>query len=432
MQESYPTYYLFGFTFNANPLAKISWKSLVLHIENRLNPWKKKFLSKGGRLALIKAIISTKVINDGFKVIIGRGNRAPFWEDVRGVSRSLKNECPRIFALATKSGKVDDFGEEQPHGRLGVGFLPNGSFSSGSFRRKLEEAGIESLQNNDLLWQRIFPPKVEIFVWQLLRGRTMVKDVLHRFSFSPNVSLACQLCNSGVESVNHLFLHCSWSWSLWSSCMGWGDINCCPNGTLLEWAVNWDGLCPAKKSERAWQTLFVAVIWTLWEKRNHVVFKGQSACVAQTVDMVKFQVAWWFKHQGKGSTGSITHMILNLKVCCTENVNVRRAKDARWIPPPLNILKFNVDGSTRRSPGDAGIGGVMCDSNGKVWCIFFIFSYFVGVQNSYTAEILAIQKAIDLCTDNPEVAGREILITSDSKIVVSWVHSDDFGSIDNL
>ncbi|KAK0584469.1 hypothetical protein LWI29_013775 [Acer saccharum] len=55
-QASLPITYL-GFPLGGRPGSKNFWNSLVSRIENRLTPWKRKFLSKGGRLVLIKSVI---------------------------------------------------------------------------------------------------------------------------------------------------------------------------------------------------------------------------------------------------------------------------------------------------------------------------------------------------------------------------------------
>ncbi|KAK3188208.1 hypothetical protein Dsin_027769 [Dipteronia sinensis] len=52
--------------------------------------------------------------------------------------------------------------------------------------------------------------------------------------------------------------------------------------------------------------------------------------------------------------------------------------------------------------------------------------------DSNSAEILAIKKALDLCLSEPSLHGRVISIVSDSKTAVSWINSDDFGSLDNV
>ena len=93
-------------------------------------------------------------------------------------------------------------------------------------------------------------------------------------------------------------------------------------------------------------------------------------------------------------------------------------------------LKFNVDGSARGKPGQAGIGGIMRNSEGSTLCRF---SIAVGFQNSNTDEILAIRKACELCASNPSLADRNIQIVSDSSVAVSWANNiDNFGSLTHV
>ena len=110
---------------------------------------------------------------------------------------------------------------------------------------------------------------------------------------------------------------------------------------LVDWAKAWKSLYPAKKSERAWGTLFFAMVWTTWEIRNQVVFEGKVVIVVQVVDMVKIRVAWWFKHHGCGSKETMTAILFNLKDLCTD-VNIGKLiKIEEWTPPAHYGLKFN-------------------------------------------------------------------------------------------
>ena len=77
------------------------------------------------------------------------------------------------------------------------------------------------------------------------------------------------------------------------------------------------------------------------------------------------------------------------------------------------------------NPGDAGIGGVLRNSCGKVVCVF---SAYVGFEDAITAEVLAIHRACLLISSKPNLAGRFITIFSDSKSTVSWANGKDFGS----
>ncbi|KAK2662349.1 hypothetical protein Ddye_000923 [Dipteronia dyeriana] len=57
-KASHPISFM-GFLLRGRPGSKAFWDPLVDKIEKRLAPWKMKFLSKGGRLVLIKAVISS-------------------------------------------------------------------------------------------------------------------------------------------------------------------------------------------------------------------------------------------------------------------------------------------------------------------------------------------------------------------------------------
>ncbi|KAK2651313.1 hypothetical protein Ddye_018802 [Dipteronia dyeriana] len=123
--------------------------------------------------------------------------------------------------------------------------------------------------------------------------------------------------------------------------------------------------------------------------------------------MVKFRIVWWFKHLGKGSQDSVQALLLNFKELCVESSKKSRHRIQDWIPPSGDNLKFNVDGSSRGKPGPAGIGGVLRDSYGKILCLF---SFYVGIADSNSTEILAVRKAIELVTTNIDLRGKVISV----------------------
>ncbi|KAI9156673.1 hypothetical protein LWI28_010398 [Acer negundo] len=109
--------------------------------------------------------------------------------------------------------------------------------------------------------------------------------------------------------------------------------------------------------------------------------------------------------------------------------NFRLAKVEEWVPPSFDSLIFNVDDSTRGSPGQVGIGGVLRDHRGKVLCLF---SAQVGLQDAVSTEIMALAKACDLCMNKHEVLGKNITLISDSKIAVSWVKGQGIGNLTHV
>ncbi|KAK3224464.1 hypothetical protein Dsin_011489 [Dipteronia sinensis] len=201
-------------------------------------------------------------------------------------------------------------------------------------------------------------------------------------------NLSCHLCFKSNETAGHLFLHCAWSWRLWKVCMGWWDVQSCHNKCLIGWLEGWLELCHYAKHRRAWCTMFLAVLWMIWEIRNQAIFNKGTPSLINAIDLVKFRVGWWFKYHSKGSNDPITAILLNIKDLCVDNPTIKTPKKSVWTPPLNNALKFNVDGSSRGKPGHSGIGGVLRNAAGKILCYFSYYGLSL-VYNPRETNIVA-------------------------------------------
>ena len=176
-----------------------------------------------------------------------------------------------------------------------------------------------------------------------------MREVLLSFGVQQLVSSDCPLCGGGIESINHLFLHCTRSNEVWRISMGWWGVSSCTSSSVGEWAVCWNNLCPSMSRRRAWNTLFFAVIWSIWECRNEVVFCGKVMDLGVILDTIKFRVALWFKNHGCGSNVDLTFLILDVNDRCVDIPAAKVKKVSSWSPPSDFELSFNVDGSAKGS-----------------------------------------------------------------------------------
>ncbi|KAK2662296.1 hypothetical protein Ddye_000870 [Dipteronia dyeriana] len=101
----------------------------------------------------------------------------------------------------------------------------------------------------------------------------------------------------------------------------------------------------------------------------------------------------------------------------------------KWKGVKLIISNFNVNGSTIGKPGPSGIGGVLRDFNGRV---LHLFSYYIRILDLNTTESWVIKRAIMLVLSNPNLRSHDIMVVSDSKVVVSWVNKGDFGNVSQV
>ncbi|KAK2640499.1 hypothetical protein Ddye_028294 [Dipteronia dyeriana] len=235
-----------GMPLGGRSTSKAYWFPVLQLIEKRLAPWKRMFLSKGRSLVLIKTVFSSILIYFMVKM------------------RRWVGDC------------------------MAWSFCSKGIFFVKSFRRCAEQVWHDDLVESSSVWNGFSPSKVEVFMWQLMSGRLMVRDVLVHFGVVINSGVECPLCKHHVETSDHLFLLCPWDRKLWSSCMSWQGVSFILN------FQEWFGLCPNMKYIRVWVTLFSVIALSIWEARNQVLFKGTPAGLLCSVDMVRIAMkkAW--------------------------------------------------------------------------------------------------------------------------------------------
>ncbi|KAK3229133.1 hypothetical protein Dsin_001014 [Dipteronia sinensis] len=122
---------------------------------------------------------SAILIKEGFKVVIGCGDKAYFWNDIKVGERPLKEVFSR---MRKSSGTICYLSWEAlrfvTRSRIPYAwkFSSNGLFSVRSFRMRLDELDNEDQWLTRSLLHGFCPPKVEVFAWQLLRNRVLVRE----------------------------------------------------------------------------------------------------------------------------------------------------------------------------------------------------------------------------------------------------------------
>ncbi|OMO55420.1 hypothetical protein COLO4_36005 [Corchorus olitorius] len=236
-----------------------------------------------------------------------------------------------------------------------------------------------------LVWRGIAPPRVELFLWQVLKGRIAVRSVLVDRGLLNEDYVICPLCNENREIVAHLLLNCKSSWLVWQS--------------LQE----------------------VELIWYIWTVKNDIIFNGKSMDVQKIVEIVGCPIAYWCKARWPGAAG-VEDLIRVPELIQIDYGKQVSRPHIEWSLPTPGQLKFNVDGAARGPPGEAGIEGILRDDSG---CTRLIFSKTIGIADSNMAEILAIKEAFLVFVSLDWVKEEELIIESDSQNAVKWVNSID-------
>nr|GEU34293.1 RNA-directed DNA polymerase, eukaryota [Tanacetum cinerariifolium] len=168
-----------------------SWDYVISKVSNRLSNWKLKTLSIGGRLTLIKSVLSLIPLYHMsiFKAPMGVLNKLEY------IRRNFFNETDEAC----------------------------GSFSVRSTRIYIDE---NILSKVDALtrWVKVIPIKVNIHAW-----RVCLDKIPTRLNLSLRgldiPSILCPLCNLAAKSTSHIFFSCSLARQVWSKVMRWWVID---------------------------------------------------------------------------------------------------------------------------------------------------------------------------------------------------------------
>ena len=192
----------------------------------------------------------------GLGFSLGDGGKIRFWQDNWTDKGLLCNMFPRMFALSVdKVGTIKEFGSYS-QGKWVWSII----FKKRLFGWELQQwynfcttlkgfAACDSLVDSliwkgsvggnysvkqfcnhvlgkdshdkdlwKMIWASLVPSKVEIFCWQMMRGRIIVKEQLARRGVMGWDVASCSFCKSELETIRHLFFSCTSSWKAWMNC----------------------------------------------------------------------------------------------------------------------------------------------------------------------------------------------------------------------
>ena len=140
------------------------------------------------------------------------------------------------------------------------------------------------------------PLKVSILTWRLLRDRWPTKNNLLRRGI---ISTANSFCLAGceqVETVQHLFLHCDLSSSLWQQVQNWIGVSGVDHQSIQTHFIQFSSCLGGSRERRSFlQLLWLLCIWLVWNDRNNRLFNNSHCSTMDLLEKVKFHSYRWLR-----------------------------------------------------------------------------------------------------------------------------------------
>jgi len=191
---------------------------------------------------------------------------------------------------------------------------PSGQYTAQTAYNLMRGAAVEGIQYRafEELGKLKVPIKFAMFAWRLLRDRLPTKVNLHKRQIEV-MDRSCPFCRSMEEEVGHLFFHCSRIIPIWWETLSWvnnsGAFPKDPRQHFLQHgSMGVDGIWATR-----WKYWWLAVTWTIWQRRNKMIFSNESFDSNKLIDEAAFLLWTWLRNLEKDFSMHFNQWSSNLR-----------------------------------------------------------------------------------------------------------------------
>ena len=140
-----------------------------------------------------------------------------------------------------------------------------------------------------LLWHKVIPKSYSILGWRVFWRRLSTLDQVQHYH--PEIDLTCRLCERHAETLDHLFLSCTFTRDLWQHCCSALNLAFDPMDMSLEGIVTrLPQLLRKSRGGVLARLTLLTWIFTVWEERNARIFDLKCRSSNQVVNSIACRV----------------------------------------------------------------------------------------------------------------------------------------------
>ncbi|XP_002443394.2 uncharacterized protein LOC8068106 [Sorghum bicolor] len=157
------------------------------------------------------------------------------------------------------------------------------SLDSGAIYKMIKAKTQPSSPKAKVIWESYAPPRVQLFMWLLTRGRIQCRTVL--FSKTVVDDPTCEICRASEESADHMVCGCNLAGQLWQRLqiqVNPGDLD-----IIHSWSP------PPTIPREAFSSFLAICCWQLWKARNAFIFRTDTTSVQALLLQCKNAANQW-------------------------------------------------------------------------------------------------------------------------------------------
>ncbi|XP_028193131.1 uncharacterized protein LOC114378690 [Glycine soja] len=190
----------------------------------------------------------------------------------------------------------------------------SGKFTMQSAYKLLTREAVEGERDRafEELWNLKVLSKVAVFAWRLLRDRLPTKVNLYRRQVEV-ADTSCPFCGNMEEDAGHLFFHCSKILPLWWETLSWLNISVALPIDPKQHFLQHGSIMVGGTRINRWKCWWLAVTWTIWQKRNKIIFNNESLDKNKLIDDTSFLLWTWLSNLEKGFAEHFNQWSTNIR-----------------------------------------------------------------------------------------------------------------------
>ncbi|MCH86305.1 hypothetical protein A2U01_0007160 [Trifolium medium] len=115
------------------------------------------------------------------------------------------------------------------------------------------------------------------------------KNLAYRKAFGIGAEPPCPFCSHHSESKLHLFMHCSYSWSVWCKILLWLGMSMVMPGDMLSLMYCFTCGMGRDKGKKGLMLVWHTVMWSIWLARNELIFSNKRYTIDDLVEGIQIK-----------------------------------------------------------------------------------------------------------------------------------------------
>ena len=271
-----------------------------------------------------------------------------------------------------------------------------------------------------------FLPKVNFFVWLLLKNKSLTGDNLLKRGFVR--PFCCFFCLSAMETADHLFVECEFAKNVWEMVLSSVHLSLRTQTYVVALYLSWHDGRPSKKRvpvlHMFWHSILKFTLWYIQISRNSCVFNNQrpifQIAASKSLVLILELICCPVSSLAYSLRLEVSPTMRLLKPILAPSQRFRGSQEeffSLWWSSPSTVIFF--DGASKGNPGVSGAGGLVLSPDRLS---YFRFCWGLGIMSNNQAECYNLLMASQLAK---EKGFMSVQIYGDSEILIKALNSSD-------